>query len=157
MSLALSESPPPQIGAFKTSPSKYSLNAKNWSAGLPFTDSLKRLARRAKVTPTDKEASPSITMTISGPSSYVPTLGSGWSPNEYLTLHNAKPITNPLIEHPNIGPERFKIEEGRKEEDDGEDTSMMISHKLRQLDRIHGYESPRKGRNTRSSPPTDGR
>jgi hypothetical protein len=101
------------------------LNAKNRSAGLSFADSLRRLARRAKATPTDEEATPSLKMTISGPSSYVPHIGSGWSPSEYLTLHNAKPITNPLIEHPKIGPEKFKIG-GRKEKDDAEDTSIMI-------------------------------
>jgi hypothetical protein len=122
---SLTKSPPPRINALETPPSKSSLNAKNRSAGLPFTDSLRRLARRAKAAPTDEEASASIKMTISGPSSYVPNIGSGWSPNEYLTLHNAKPITNALIEHPKIGAENFKIG-GRKEKDDAEDTSIMI-------------------------------
>ena len=155
MSSPLRKSPPTRIGAFKTPPSKGSLNAENQKAGRLFTNSLKRLVKRAKATPTDEEASPSIKVTISGPSSYVPTIGSGWSPNEYLTLHNAKPITNPLIEHPKIGPKKFEVQGGHKE-DDGEDTSITISHKLRQLDRLHGYKLPCKGRNTTSSPPTPG-
>ena len=155
MSPLLRKSPPTRISAFKTPPSKDSLNAENRSAGLLFTNSLRRLATRAKASPTDEEASPSIKVTISGPSSYVPTVGSGWSPNEYLTLHNAKPITNPLIEHPEIGPKKFEVEGGHKEKEE-EYTSVMISHKLRQLDRLHGYKLPCKGRNTTSSPPTLG-
>lgn len=151
MSPSLRKSPPPKIDPFKTPPSQSSLNPKNRSAGIPFTDSLKRLARRAKATPTDEEASPSAKITISGPSSYVPNIGSGWSPNEYLTLHNAKPIENPLIEHPAIGPQQFKVDAGR-ERDDEEDNSMTISHKLKQLDRHHGYETPGKLRNAGSPP-----
>jgi hypothetical protein len=152
MSPSLRKSPPPKIDPFKTPPSQSYLDPKSRSAGIPFTDSLKRLARREKATPTDEEASPSIKITISGPSSYVPNIGSGWSPNEYLTLHNAKPIENPLIEHPAIGPQQFKIYESRRQGDDEEDTSMTISHKLKQLDRHHGYKTPHKLRNARSPP-----
>jgi hypothetical protein len=114
-----------------------------------FSESLKKLTRKAKATPTDEEASPSTKLSISGPSSYIPNIGSGWSPNEYLTLHNAIPIEKPLIEHPAIGSQHFKGGEGHQVEDEDDDTSMMISHKLRELDRHYGY---RTARNARSSP-----
>jgi hypothetical protein len=146
----LSASPSLRIDPSKTPLSHSSLNAKPRIAGIPFVDSLKRLARRAKANPTDEEASSAIKVTISGPSSYVPNIGSGWSPNEYLTLHNAKPVENPLIEHPAIGPRQFKTDRGRKKEDYEEDTSMMISHKLKQLDRHRGYGTPHKVRNATS-------
>jgi hypothetical protein len=157
MSPSLKKSPPHKVDPFETPTPQSSLNPRIGSAGTSFTESLKKFTRRAKATPTDEEASPSIKITISGPSSYVPNIGSGWSPNEYLTLHNAKPIENPLIEHPAIGPQQFRKDEDRQEEDDhGKDTSMMISHKMRQLDSHYGYKTPRKVRNARSQSPISG-
>jgi hypothetical protein len=107
MSPSLRRSPPREIDTFKATPSQSSLKPTSRSAGISFTDSLKKLTRRAKAAPTDEEASPSVKITISGPSRYVPDIGSGWSPDDYLTLHNVTPIDNPLIEHPAIGPQQF--------------------------------------------------
>jgi hypothetical protein len=107
MSPSLRRSPPREIDTFEATPSQSSLKPTSRSAGISFTDSLKKLTRRAKATPTDEEASPSVKITISGPSRYVPDIGSGWSPDDYLTLHNVTPIDNPLIEHPAIGPQQF--------------------------------------------------
>src|SRR5436305_8679271 len=107
MSPSLRRSPPREIDPFKITLSQSSLKPTSRRAGISFSDSLKNLTRRAKARPTDEEASPSIKITISGPSRYVPDIGSGWSPNDYLTLHNVTPIENPLIEHPAIGPQQF--------------------------------------------------
>jgi hypothetical protein len=146
----LSIAPSLSIDPSKTPASQSSLNARTISAEIPFVNSLKRLARRAKAAPADVEASSTIKITISGPSSYVPNIGSGWSPNEYLTLHNAKPVENPLIEHPAIGPQQFKTDRGSKKEDYEEDNLMMISHELKQLDRRRGYRTPHKEHNATS-------
>jgi hypothetical protein len=147
-------SPPREIDPFKTTRSQSSLNATTRYAGISFTDSLKKLTRRAKATPADAEASPSIKITISGPSRYVPDIGSGWSPNDYLTLHNVTPIENPLIEHPAIGPQQFGKDVNRHAENDEEDSSMTISHKMRQLDKNHGHKTRCKVRST-GKPPSD--
>lgn len=150
MSPSLSKSPPPKADLSKTPPPRASWNDKSRSEGISLTDSLKRLTRRPKARPTDEEASPSIKTTISGPSSYVPHVGSGWSPNEYLTLHNTITIQNPLIEHPAVGAQQFYNSHDTLEADDKEDNSTMISHKLRQLD-LHGdYRTPRKVRDPRN-------
>jgi hypothetical protein len=143
MSPSLRRSPPREIDPFKTTPSQSALKPTSRCAGTSFTDSLKKLSRRAKARPTDEEASPSIKITISGPSRYVPDIGSGWSPNDYLTLHNVTPIENPLIEHPAIGPQQFGKDVNCHAKKDEEDTSMIISHKMRQLGRNHGYETRR--------------
>ena len=156
MSPSLGKSPPPNVDLFKTPSSQSSLNDKSRSARISLSDSFKRLTRRAKATLADEEASPSFKTTISGPSSYVPYIGSGWSPNEYLTLHNAKPIQNPLIQHPAIGPQQFQNNDDSQEGDSKEDSSMMISHRLRQLDRHHGYRTPRKVGDQRSPPAIPG-
>jgi hypothetical protein len=152
MSPSLRRSPLREIDPFKTTPSQSSLKPTTRSAGISFTDSLKKLTGRAKTTPTDEEASPSIKITISGPSSYVTNTGSGWSPNDYLTLHNVTPIENPLIEHPAIGPQQFGKGVNRHTENDEEDTSMIVSHKMRQLDRNHGYKTRCKVRSAGSPP-----
>src|SRR4051794_3232161 len=107
MSPSLRRSPPREIDPFKTTPLQSSLKPTSRWTGRSFTDSLKKLTRRAKARPTDEEASPSIKINIPGPSRYVPDIGSGWSPDDYLTLHNVTPIENPLIEHPAIGPQQF--------------------------------------------------
>lgn len=140
MSPSLRKSPPREIDTFKATPSQSSLKPTPRSAGISFTDSLKKLTRRAKATPTDEEASPSVKITISGPSRYVPDIGSGWSPNDYLTLHNVTPIDNPLIEHPAIGPQQLEKDVSRHAENDDEDTSMTVSHKMRH-DRNRGYKT----------------
>ena len=135
MSPSLRRSPPREIDTFKATPSQSSLKPTSRSAGISFTDSLKKLTRRAKATPTDEEASPSVKITISGPSRYVPDIGSGWSPDDYLTLHNVTPIDNPLIEHPAIGPQQFGKDVNHHAENDEKDTSIIIGHKIRQLDK----------------------
>ena len=152
ISPSLRRSPPREIDPFQTTRSQSSLKATTRCASISFTDSLKKLSRRAKATPTDEEASPSIKITISGPSRYVPDIGSGWSPNDYLTLHNVTPIENPLIEHPAISPQQFGGDVNRHAENDEEDTSMIISHKKRQCDRNHGYKTRRKVRSAESPP-----
>jgi hypothetical protein len=135
ISPSLTRSPPREIDPFKATRSQSSLKATTRCAGISFTDSLRKLTGRAKATSTDEEASPSIKATISGPSRYVPDIGSGWSPHDYLTLHNVTPIENPLIEHPAIGPQQFGKDVNHHAENDEKDTSIIIGHKIRQLDK----------------------
>jgi hypothetical protein len=144
MSPSLTRSLPRETDPFKAT----SLKPTPRNAGISFTDWLKKLTRRAKATPTDEEASPSVKITISGPSRYVPDIGSGWSPNDYLTLHNVTPIDNPLIEHPAIGPQQFGKDVNCHVENDEEDTSMIVSHKMRQLDRNRDYKTRCKVRSS---------